>query len=144
MSDSTTQSATSSANGGSNTNGSFTATQTANPTTTTTSNSTQGGSTGRGGDTYGSINTTGDAVSGLNETAAVGGDVIASQTGAGSANGGTGTGGAANANGGTATSGPAAVSNTATVSQSSSQTMNAWDNDNWLSIWVFKQKRHSW
>ena len=24
--------------------------------------------------------------------------------------------------------------------QSSSQKMNAWDNDNWLSIWVFKEE----
>ena len=47
----------------------------------------------------------------------MGGDVIASQTGAGNANGAAGTGGAANANGGTATSGPATVSNTATVAQ---------------------------
>jgi len=30
------------------------------------------------------------------------------------------------------------------VSQSSSQTMSAWDNDNWLSIWVFKAKKRSW
>ena len=86
---------------------------------------------------------TGDAVSGLNETAAVGGDVIASETGAGNAAGGAGTGGAASANGGTATSGPAAVANTATVSQTSTQNMNAWDNDNWVSIWAFK-KKHSW
>ena len=143
MSDSTTQTSTSSADGGSNTYGSFSATQTANPTTTTTSNSSQGGSTGRGGDTYGAINTTGDAVSGLNETAAVGGDVIASETGAGNAAGGAGTGGAASANGGTATSGPAAVANTATVSQTSTQNMNAWHNDNWVSIWAFK-KKHSW
>ena len=69
--------------------------------------------------------------------------MVAANTGAGSANGGAGTGGAANANGGAATSGPAAVSNTATVSQSSAQTMNAWDNDNWVSIWAFK-KKHSW
>ena len=144
VTDTTSQTSTSSADGGSNTNGSFTATQTANPTTTTTSNSSQGGSTGRGGDTYGALNKTGDAVSGANTTAAVGGDVIASQTGAGNAAGGAGTGGAASANGGTATSGPATVSNTATVSQASTQNMTAWDNDNWVSIWAIKKKHYSW
>ena len=55
-------------------------------------------------------------VSGGNETYAVGGDVIASETGNGSADGGKGTGGAAYANGGTAVSGDAKVVNSAYVS----------------------------
>lgn len=57
----------------------------------------------------GAYNATGDAISGRNETAAVGGDVVAMDTGDGNANGGNGTGGAANANGGTAISGDAQV-----------------------------------
>ena len=68
--------------------------------------------------------------------------MIANETGDGSANGGTGTGGAANANGGTATSGPATVSNTATVTQSSTQKMKVWDNDTWSS-WTI-EKKHRW
>ena len=87
----------------------------------------------------GAYNATGDAISGGNETAAVGGDVIASQTGAGNANGGTGTGGAANANGGIATSGDAKVVNSAYVSQYSDQKMKVWDNDSWS----FKTSRRS-
>ena len=31
------------------------------------------------------------------------------------------------------------ISNTATVSQTSTQNMNAWDNDTWVSIWSFKK-----
>jgi hypothetical protein len=92
----------------------------------------------------GAYNGTGDAISGGNETYAIGGDVIASETGNGSADGGTGTGGAANANGGTAISGDAKVSNIAFVKQSSEQEMKVWDNDKWSS-WTFeKKKRHSW
>ena len=80
-----------------------------------------------------------------NETAAVGGDVIASETGNGSADGGKGTGGDADANGGFAKSGDAHVVNIASVKQESDQDMKVWDNDKWLSFTIeLKKKRHSW
>ena len=66
---------------------------------------------------------TGNAISGGNETDAVGGDVIASETGNGSADGGKGTGGEAEANGGFADSGDAKVVNVAFVKQESEQEM---------------------
>ena len=91
----------------------------------------------------GAYNGTGDAISGANETAAVGGDVIASETGNGSADGGSGTGGAAYANGGVAISGDAKVSNNAYVKQSSDQELKVWDNDKWSS-WSFSSKKRSW
>ena len=70
--------------------------------------------------------------------------MIASETGAGNANGGTGTGGAANANGGTATSGPAAVSNTATVSQSSTQNDERLGQRQLAVDLGVQAKKHSW
>jgi hypothetical protein len=89
----------------------------------------------------GAWNTTGDAISGGNETAAVGGDVIASETGNGSADGGNGTGGSAYANGGFAKSGDAKVVNVASVDQWSEQEMKVWDNDKWSS-WSFSSGFH--
>ena len=79
----------------------------------------------------GAYNATGDAISGGNETAAVGGDVVAMDTGDGNANGGNGTGGAANANGGTAISGDARSSTARTSAQYSDRKMKVWDNDSW-------------
>ena len=72
---------------------------------------------------------------------AIGGDVIASETGNGSADGGKGTGGEADANGGIAKSGDAKVVNVALVKQSSEQEMKVWDNDKWSS-WSFGSKKH--
>ena len=90
----------------------------------------------------GAYNATGDAISGGNETAAVGGDVVAMDTGDGNANGGNGIVGAANANGGTAISGDAKVVNSVYVSQHSDQQMKVWDNDSW-SFKTF-EKKHRW
>ena len=78
-------------------------------------------------------------------TSAWGGDVNATNTGVGNANGGAGSGGAANANGGIAKSGDATVVNVAIVKQDSDQEMKVWDNDEWSSLsFELKKKRHSY
>ena len=61
------------------------------------------------------VNTTGDAISGGNETNVYGGDIVAMNTGAASANGGAATGGTIDAGGGTATGGAATVNNTSNL-----------------------------
>ena len=74
---------------------------------------------------------------GGNETAVYGGDIVAMNTGAASANGGAATGGTVNANGGAATGGASAVNNTSAVTQNSAQGMTlsgnwqkwSWDYD---------------
>ena len=63
------------------------------------------------------------ANTGGNETAVYGGDIVAMNTGAASANGGAATGGTVNANGGAATGGASAVNNTSAVTQNSAQGM---------------------
>jgi len=89
----------------------------------------------------GAYNETGMANSGGNETTAQGGDVVAMDTGNGSADGGKGTGGSAYANGGFAQSGDAAVVNVAFVKQDSEQEMKVRDNQSWSS-WSFAKKHH--
>ena len=81
------------------------------------------------------------ANSGGNETSAKGGDVIAMDTGNGSADGGKGTGGDAYANGGIAKSGDANVVNVAVVKQDSDQEMKVRDDQSWSS-WSFAKKHH--
>lgn len=129
MNDWTSQKARASADGGTNTSGYVQAQQAANPTTTTTSTATQSGTGGAGGDTVGAVNETGMASTGGNETVVYGGDIVAMNTGAASANGGAAAGGTVNANGGAATGGPSAVNNTSTVTQGSAQGMTL--SSNW-------------
>ncbi len=82
------------------------------------------------------------ANTGGNETVVYGGDIVAMNTGAASANGGAATGGTVNANGGAATGGASAVNNTSAVTQTSAQGMTL--SSNWQKwSWDYSIDDHS-